>query len=52
MSIEELFDVETLARDQRIEAIPLLVTYPKHHGHRKHPQAPTSTEIPASSATN
>ncbi|MFG6196733.1 S8 family peptidase [Nonomuraea sp. JJY05] len=25
---EELFDVETLARDQRVEAIPLLVTYP------------------------
>ncbi|MGW0805036.1 S8 family peptidase [Nonomuraea sp. NPDC002799] len=25
---EELFDVETLARDQRTEAIPLLVTYP------------------------
>ncbi|MEV4356370.1 S8 family serine peptidase [Nonomuraea sp. NPDC049625] len=25
---EELFDVETLARDRRVEAIPLLVTYP------------------------
>ncbi|MFF4617621.1 S8 family peptidase [Nonomuraea jabiensis] len=25
---EELFDVETLARDRRVEAIPLIVTYP------------------------
>ncbi|MEV0151439.1 MULTISPECIES: S8 family serine peptidase [unclassified Nonomuraea] len=43
---EELFDVETLARDQRAAAIPLLITYA---GHRAEPSlARTADDLPAS----